>query len=82
MTTDTLPAAEVVRLALLVDVRDGLVANDPAGCPYLRLPDGSRARVAGLVQALERAGLVHRVAGSLRWWPTGAGEALLEESGC
>lgn len=74
------PTLGEITLALLVDVRDGLVVDDPDElAPYLLLPDGDRARVADLVWHLERAGLVHLVSLDGRWRVTGAGAELLAE---
>jgi hypothetical protein len=69
-----------VRLGLLRDIADGLVADDEEFRPTLTV-DGMLVPVGSGVWELERYGWVHQPCTSRLWEPTPFGRALLEEAG-
>lgn len=66
-------------IALLADVRDHKVLDDPETCgPYLDLPDGAHVDVRTAIWSYERAGWVWLPPDTLVWRLTDRGREVLD----
>lgn len=67
------------RLALLRDIADGKVADDPDGTPMLHLGGGERTKVASATWELESAGWIYQAEGYTGWQIAPLGRDVLKE---